>query len=410
MTQTASSLRFLFTTTPGYGHWHPLVPLARALQQAGHTVAFAGRSFLEPRLQPAGFDFFAIGSDRTHDPEYIAFAQKRAQMASGFEMELFIYTHLFCGITPRLNLPGLVEVAHAYKPDMLIREGAEYSAVLAAELAGIPHATLAFTTALKGMRVFERHAASRLDPLRSSWGLPPDPHLESLYRNLYLTFTPPTFGVENVRDSDLSDTLPATTTYIRPIIFDNPKNDPLPVWLDDLPARPTIYLTMGTEINSEPEFYPSILQTIITGLSDLPINLIVTLGRERNPADFGAQPANIHIEQYIPQSLLLPRCDLVVMHGGSNTLIAALDAGLPCIIVPLIADQFFNAEITQRLGLGGIVPYDRLTPLSIRAAVQAALTTPQYRQTALRLAHELDALPTQQHAVALVERIAAGRA
>jgi hypothetical protein len=29
--------RFLFSTTAGYGHFHPLVPLARALQKAGHA-------------------------------------------------------------------------------------------------------------------------------------------------------------------------------------------------------------------------------------------------------------------------------------------------------------------------------------------------------------------------------------
>lgn len=400
------TLRFLFTTIPGYGHWHPLVPLARALRQAGHAVAFAGRSFLEPRLNAAGFSFFPIGSDRDKDAEYLAFATERAQMASGLAMELFIYSNLFCGITPRLNLPGLVEVVHTYKPNMLIREGGEYSAVLAAELAGIPHATVAFTTALKGMPVFERHAAARLDPIRARWGLPPDPGLQSLYRHLYLTYTPPTFGIQDVLDANETDALPPTTTFIRPEIYDNPKNESLPVWFDDLPARPTVYLTMGTEINNEPEFYPGVLQTIISGLRDLPINLIVTLGREHDPADFGTQPANVHIERYIPQSLLLPHCDLMVMHGGSNTLLAALDIGLPFVLVPLIADQFFNAEITQRLGLGNVVSYQDLTPPSIRAAVRKALSSRQYKQTAARLQSELHSLPDQKHAVALVEQIA----
>lgn len=400
-----SPLRFLFTTTPGYGHWHPLIPLARALDQAGHTVAFAGRAFLEPRLTSAGFPFFPIGSDRAEDPEFIEFAKKRAEIPSGFEMELFIYTNLFSGIIPRLNLPGLVEVVRAWKPDMLIREAAEYSAVLAAELANIPHATVAFMTALKGMRVFERHTASRLDPIRVQWGLPPDPDLQSLYRHLYLAYTPPTFGVQDVRDTITSDTLPNTTRFIRPQVFDNPKNESLPAWFDDLPAQPTVYLTMGTEVNNEPEFYPSVLETIITGLRDLPINLIVTLGRDRDPADFGNQPANVHIEQYIPQSLLLPRCDLMVMHGGSNTLIAALDVGLPFVIVPLIADQFFNAEITERIGLGRVVSHSALTLPSIRAAVQDMLSNSQYKQTARRLQSELQALPTQQHAVSLIEQV-----
>lgn len=400
-----SPLRFLFTTLPGYGHWHPLVPLARALQQAGHVVAFAGRPMLEPRLNAAGFRLFPIGSDRDKDPEYMAFAPERAQLPSGLASELVVYTKLFCGITPRLNLPGLVEVVQRWKPNMLIREGGEYSAVLAAEHAGIPHATVAFTTALKGMCIFERNAAARLDSIRTSWGLRPDPNLDSLYRYLYLAYTPPTFGNQDVLDTGAFDNLPDTTRFIRPEIFDNPKNETLPAWFDNLPAQPTVYLTMGTEVNSEPEFYPSVLQTIITGLTDLPINLIVTLGRDRDPADFGPQPTNVHIERYIPQSLLLPCCDLMVMHGGSNSLIAALDVGLPFVIVPLIADQFFNAQITQCIGLGKVVSHSELTPPSIRAAVQNMLSDPQYKQTAVRLQSELHSLPGQQHAVSLIENI-----
>jgi UDP:flavonoid glycosyltransferase YjiC (YdhE family) len=63
----------------------------------------------------------------------------------------------------------------------------------------------------------------------------------------------------------------------------------------------------------------------------------------------------VHIERYIPQSLLLPHCDLMVMHGGSNSLLAALDSGLPLVVVPLIADQFFNAHIVQAMQLGRVV-------------------------------------------------------
>ena len=152
------------------------------------------------------------------------------------------------------------------------------------------------------------------------------------------------------------------------------------------------------------------LQTIIAGLRDAPINLIVTLGRDKDPADFGPQPANVHIERYIPQSLLLPHCDLMVMHGGSNSLLAALDVGLPLVVVPLIADQFFNAEVTQRLGLGQVVPREQLTPARIRAAVDEVLANPRYRQTAGRLRAEMHALPDQQYAVALVEQVAATHA
>src|SRR5205085_7310297 len=120
-------------------------------------------------------------------------------------------------------------------------------------------------------------------------------------------------------------------------------------------------------------------------------------------------PANVHIERYIPQSLLLPHCDLMVMHAGSNSLLAALDHGLPLVLVPLIADQFFNAHIAQRLQLGQVVQRAQLTPATMRAAVEEVLGNPLYRQNVGRLRAEMRALPDQQYAVQLVEQVAAER-
>ncbi len=167
------------------------------------------------------------------------------------------------------------------------------------------------------------------------------------------------------------------------------------------------YVTLGTEVNSEPDLYPSVMQTLIAGLRDAPVNLIVTLGRDKEPAEFGPQPANVHIERYIPQSLLLPRCDLMVMHGGSNSLLAALDIGLPMVVVPLIADQFFNAHVMQSMQLGQVVQRGQLTPASIRTAVDETLNNPLYRQNVASLQGEMHALPDQKNAVMLVEQVLA---
>jgi MGT family glycosyltransferase len=150
-----------------------------------------------------------------------------------------------------------------------------------------------------------------------------------------------------------------------------------------------------------------VLQTIIAGLRDMPINLIVTLGRDKDPADFGPQPEHVHIERYIPQSLLLCRCDLMVMHGGSNSLLAALDLGLPTVVVPLIADQFFNAHVVQNMQLGQVVQRWQLSPTRMRAAVEEVLNDPMYRKNVKQLQAEMQTLPGQHYAVELIERVAA---
>lgn len=397
------SHRFLFTTTPGYGHFHPLVPMARALQARGHAVAFVSRPDLQPLAEAAGFTFFPAAEDRNNDPEYIEIKAQQQTMSKGIDREIQVYLRRFCSIHTRVMIPGVIEAARAWKADMLIRESSEYAGVIAAEVLGIPHITISCFAAFSTLGVFEKDAAQQLDPLRQRWGLPPDPELSALYRNLQLFYAPESFASQPVSLPGGDTPVPPTTRFIRPQFFDQAKEGDLPSWLAELPDQPTIYVTLGTEINAHRDLYPSVLMTIINGLRDLPVNLIVTLGRGKDPADFGEQPANVHIEPYIPQSLILSRCDLMVMHAGSNSLLAAIDAGLPLVIIPLIADQFFNAEVIENVGLGQVVTQEALTSASVRAAVESVLNQPNYREVAQRFQAEMHALPGQGAVVEMIE-------
>jgi UDP:flavonoid glycosyltransferase YjiC (YdhE family) len=74
---------------------------------------------------------------------------------------------------------------------------------------------------------------------------------------------------------------------------------------------------------------------VLTGLRDLPINLVVTVGREIDPEELGPQPANVHVVRYVSQCSVLPHCDLVVSHGGSGSVIGAPAHGLPLVVVPM---------------------------------------------------------------------------
>ena len=169
-----------------------------------------------------------------------------------------------------------------------------------------------------------------------------------------------------------------------------------------MPARPTVYASLGTIFNHS----PGLLAAILAGLRDEPLTLILTVGRNQDPADFGPQPGNVRIERYVPQTLLLPYCDLVVTHGGFNTVQAALGQGLPLVVVPLGADQPANAAACAAMGVGRVVPPEERTPEAIRDAVRAVLGDPAYRATAERVRGEMAALPGPEYAVALLERLA----
>jgi UDP:flavonoid glycosyltransferase YjiC (YdhE family) len=398
-----TSRRFLITSTMGLGHLHPMLPGAQALQDAGHEVAFGAPAPLRAVVERAGFAFFPAGGDRERDPEFQQLMAQLGAVPPGPESERIVFGRVFTGVNPRLMAPDVVAICRAWGADMIIRESGEFGAAIAADYLGLPQADVAPAAYLKGVSFFEHDAAQNLDPIRQSWGLAPDPALASLHPYLMIACTPPSFANA---DLGMPGAYPATARFFRPRFFDQAGGSSLPDWVAALPDQPTVYVTLGTEANHMPGFYPRVLQTIIAGLRDEPLNLIVTVGRDKDPADFGELPANVHIERYIPQSLLLPHCDLLLMHGGSNSLLQAIDLGLPMVIVPLIADQFMNAAASRRLGLAEVVDLDNLTPESVRRAVGATLHDPAYRRNVGRLRDEMHGLPDLSEAVRLLEACA----
>ena len=66
-----------------------------------------------------------------------------------------------------------------------------------------------------------------------------------------------------------------------------------------------------------------VFRVVLEALADVDCSVIATIGRDNPPCALGTIPANATIEQYIAQSLLLPRCALTVGHGGSGSVLAA---------------------------------------------------------------------------------------
>lgn len=366
-------MRVLFTTLPLSGHFYPLIPIARAVADAGHEVGFASRASFAATVAHAGFRHFPVGSDQ------VDFFQRGA----------------FADLWPRHALPDILALAATWPPDLVVRGALEYGGCLAAEVLGRPHAAVGVNA---GGDLFRSdQLAAPLAAHRAAYGLPPDPDGAMLDRYLTLRPFPPSF-------QNPARPVAPTAHFVRPMLGDRSGEEGLPAWVATLPDRPVVYVGLGTVLNE-----PAIFRAFLAGLRDEALTLIVTVGRDQDPADYGPQPGNVHIERYIPLSLLLPHCDLAVTNGGSGTLTAALAHGLPLVIVPIFADQPENAARGAALGLGRVVPPADLTPESARQAVQAVLGDPACRAAAARMRDEIAALPGPEHAVALLERLAAER-
>jgi MGT family glycosyltransferase len=214
------------------------------------------------------------------------------------------------------------------------------------------------------------------------------------YRYLHLCFMPPSWD-----DADAG--FPPTARFLR---HTNPPRpgERLPDWFADLPARPTVLVSLGTVFHRTRGLY----ETIVDALRDEPVNVLVAVGRDQDPARFGPQSPHIRIERYLPQRLLLPHCALFVTHGGFNSVKEALSVGVPMVVIPIAGDQPYSAERCAALGGGEAVGPGERTVDRIRAAARAVLTDPGYRAQAEAMRRKMMALPGTERAVEWLEELA----
>jgi UDP:flavonoid glycosyltransferase YjiC (YdhE family) len=380
-------MRMLFAFAGGSGHLEPLVPLARAAQARGHEVAFVGRPWMSPKVEQLGFRAFAAGSDAGLAP------QRRPLVAVNMEQEMRVVGTGFAGRIGRERAAEIIPLCAEWRPDLLVCEEVDFGAMVAAERLALPYATVLVIAA--GGFIRPKYVAGPLDEVRADYNLPPDPALKMLDRYLVLSPFPPSYRAPDAPQS-------STIHGFRALDRQSERPAPLP-WLSGRKDKPTVYFTLGTVFNLESG---DLFQRVLAGLRDLPINLVVTVGRDIDPAELGPQPANVHVERYIPQATLLPHCDMVISHGGSGSVLGALTYGLPMALIAMGADQPLNARRCVALGVGEALDPLEATPQSIREVVTCLLDEPSYRRAAELLRDEIARLPDPAEAMLLLERLA----
>jgi UDP:flavonoid glycosyltransferase YjiC (YdhE family) len=379
------SLRVLFTFAGGSGHADPLVPIAAAVRSAGHDVAFAGRPSAAGRVVESGF---RVLEEPTGEPPPRATIEPLVQL--DMEREFRVLRDFYAGRLARERATRILELCAAWRPDLIVCDEVDFGSMIAAERLGLPHATVLVIAAGSFVRPAILHES--LDAVRAEHGLEPDDLLATSSRYLVISPIPPSFR-------DPAVPLPPAAISIRPDAVTPggaaiERSDP-----------PTVYFTLGTVFNMESG---DLFERVLTGLRDLPIQLVVTVGRELDPEAFGMQTSNVRIERFIPQQEILPLSDVVVNHGGSGSVVGALAFGVPMVVLPLGADQALNAGRCEALGVGIALDATRATPRSLREAVTAILGDPSYGVAAGAVRDEIAALPGPIATVPLLEELVDG--
>jgi MGT family glycosyltransferase len=381
-------MRVLFTSLPATGHFNSTLPLAMALRDTGHDVAYCCAAALREEVTASGFTHLPGG------PASFVELFEGSPPASAPERARWVQAVAFATRATELMLPDLATHVRSWQPNVLVRESAEYGALVVGEQLGLPHASIA-TGAWAARDDRREIVAAALAAWRTRLGLPSDPEAHAVFRYLSYSFMPPAW------DGQEPGMYPPTTHFIR---YENPQRAGVerPAWLEEM-RDPLVLASLGTVMHAE----PGLLEAIIEALADEPMQVVAAIGRDQHPARFGTPPANVRLERYVPQIPLLEASNLFVTHGGFNSTKEALSLGVPLVVIPISGDQPHTAQRVEALGLGRAVwPHER-TPGTIRARIREVMGDERFRRNARAFADEMRAQPPVSHAVDLLERLAA---
>lgn len=119
-----------------------------------------------------------------------------------------------------------------------------------------------------------------------------------------------------------------------------------------LADRRRLYCSFG----SQAWFQPALFRRVAAAARALDLQLIASVGSLADDAAFVAAltpgSGDAIIVAHAPQLRLLAHVDVVVSHGGANTVVEALAHGVPLVLLPLCNDQPLQARFLTAAGAG----------------------------------------------------------
>jgi len=365
----------------GAGHLTPMLPFLRAAVARGDAVLVVGPPALEDMVVRAGMPFVP-GGEPSEDE--IGPIREQLPLVPPARAVVLGNRDLFGRMAATAMLPAMENVCSSWKPDLLLREPCEYASAVVASEMDLRVAQVAISLA-DGEEASIVAAAPALEELRAGLA-------DELRAAPYITRFPASL-----------DPSPFPST----IRYQEPRRDSasaLPDWWAGSQA-PLVYLTFGTVVGHM-SYAVDVYNAALRAVADLPVRVLLTVGRRFDASMLGSVPDNVHVEGWVDQDDVLPEADLVVSHGGSGTSYGALAAGVPLVFVPVFADQFENSRRIAGRGAGVMIEPGEARAAGrhvviteddaprITAAIERVLSTPSYREEAGRIAMEMASGPT----------------
>jgi UDP:flavonoid glycosyltransferase YjiC (YdhE family) len=391
-------LRLLVAAFGDPGHAFPAIALARELGRRGHEVMVETWERWREAVEGEGLAF-------TGAQEYAVYPPPGPDTPDGQ--------------TAAAAARGLARLMEEFEADLVVSDILTLAPTLAAEVAGVPHATLiphVYPVQQSGMPMYSlglwppRTALGRLawratDPLlamglrrgrdelnetRARLGLGPIERFHGgISERLAIVGTLP--QLEYPRE------WPDHVRVTGPLFFELPGAEVA------LPEGDGPLVLIAPSTSQDPEC--RLLRVALDGLATEPVRVLATTNRHRPERPIEV-PGNAVLVDWVLYSQAMPAADVVICHGGHGTVARSLAAGTPLLVCPSVGDMGENAARVAWSGAGLSVPRRLISTRSIRLATRRLLVESRFTARAQEIAAWSDSRDGAGAAADLVEEIA----
>lgn len=391
--------RFAILTLTGAGHLNPTGAIGRELSSRGHSVAMIASESARPITERLELPLLPFA-----DPPESDRSQPRSRSILSALPGMRLSARMMRAALQVLNqAPAMLR---QFEADAVLVDQNVLAGVSVAEHLGLPNLTVC--------SAMMAHEEPAVPPHFTSWGYSPG-RLWRLrnrltYAGFHASIWPATRLINRYRRDWGLSPIRRHADYLSPYAqisqlvaeFDFPRSDlpavchyvgslarsrvadetPFP-W-NRLDGRKLIYASLGT-VPRATKANTRVYRTIAEACAGLEAQLVIAFGKwsERAPnwrELVGELPGDPLIVDFAPQLLLLQRADLMVTHGGQNTVLEAIHAGVPMVVLPWGADQPALAARIDHAGIGLRDSFHRPDPNRLRAKIRRVLSDSSFRQ------------------------------
>ncbi|HEY1389584.1 MAG TPA: macrolide family glycosyltransferase [Ktedonobacterales bacterium] len=372
-----------FFNIPFYGHMNPTLPLVAELTRRGDHITYYSSETFRSAIAQAGAAFRGIDT----------FFTERTPV----DANLVRFAYTLIRATQQI-LPSLLDEVRANPPDYIVFDSLCIWGRCVAEILRVPAVASISALARPHSPMQREIVVNMLSMLPSSVRMLVAGRRElrkfnEIAEQLRAMYHIPKMGIadayNNLADLNIvysikelqawPNTFDERFTFVGPFLDGRAETATFP--FEELGKRPVIYISLGTVFNANDDFYRHCFEAF----ADLDRRVVLSIGDKTDLRHLGAIPDNFIVRPFVPQLQVLRRAALFITHGGMNSVNEGLFMGVPLLMVPQGADQFFIARRLQRLGVGKTLDSSLLSADRLRRAAAEILANPSFHQQCERL-------------------------